>query len=393
MRKYVIAGVAAVLAGVIAAGAVYGKELLLVYRSIKAFDEKNLARSFQTMYEIQPSTKINKGGEVSEFTYDLAPIIDTFQYNGEPLAVEEFLKETKTSGLLVVADDKIVYERYELGADANTRFSSNSVCKSFVSALVGIAIDERAIHSVDDSVARYIPEFQNTEMETVTIKHCLQMSTGIDFDEETDMSNISMSSLFGKSKMKAIAKFGLAHEPGTNRTYSSINTDIMGEVVSNATGYSLSAYLEEKLWSKLGVEQDAYWNLSNGKEVANGGLHISLRDYARFGRLYLNHGVFEGEQLIPERWIQDSMATDTPHLKAPHNGETDSELGYGYQWWIPEGDEQEFTAIGVFGQWLYVNPTKKVIIVKTSADSGFEEDDKEKKAIEFFREIAKTVTI
>lgn len=194
------------------------------------------------------------------------------------------------------------------------------------------------------------------------------------------------------TKMKSIVNFGLSHEPGTYRAYSSINTDILGKIVSNATGYSLSEYMERKIWSQLGVEQDAYWTLSNNEELANGGLHIALRDYARFGRLYMNQGIFEGKQIIPRSWVQDSLAANKPHLKASHNGEPYSELGYGYQWWIPEGNDNEFMAIGVFGQWIYINPDKEVIIVKTGADSKFEEDDKEKKTVAFFRAITKAVS-
>lgn len=392
MKKYFRTGLAIVVVGVMTIGIAYGDTILLIYRSINAFKEENLAHSFQTMYEIQPSKKISKGEKVSKFEYDLVPLIDTFNFRGEDLSTEAFLKETKTSGLLVVANNKIVYEKYYLGSDENTRFSSNSVCKSFVSALVGIAIDEGYIESVNDSVAKYIKEFRNTGMEKITIKDCLQMSSGIDFDEVTDMSKISMTNMFGISKMKSIVKFGFAHEPGTYRAYSSINTDILGEIVSNATGYSLSDYMQEKIWSQIGVEKDAYWTLSNNKELANGGLHISLRDYARFGKLYMNNGIFEGKQIIPESWVKDSIATNAPHLKAPHDGKPYSELGYGYQWWIPEGDQNEFMAIGVFGQWIYINPNKNVIIIKTSAHSGFEEDNNEKKTLELFRAITNDVS-
>ena len=240
--------------------------------------------------------------------------------------------------------------------------------------MVGLAIEDGFIDSVDDSVAKYIPEFENTEIEKITIKNCLQMASGINFDEVADMNKISVPSMFGKNKMKSIAALGLEHEPGTNRTYSSINTDILGEVVANATGRTLSEYMREKIWSEIGVEQDAYWTLSGGKELANGGLHIALRDYARFARLYMDHGAFEGKQILPEQWIKDSIATNEAYLKAPHDGKPYEELGYGYQWWIPEGNEHEFTGIGVFGQWIYCNPTKKIIVVKTGADSGFEED-------------------
>lgn len=393
MKKYIIAGALALLIGVIALGLIYRKPIQLILRSFRAFDEKNLARSFQTMYEIQPSKKIAKGERVSEFEYDLIPMINSFSYCGRTLDTDQFLAETKTSGLLVVANNKIVFEQYLLGADENTRFSSNSVCKSFTSALVGIAIAEGYIDSVDDSAAKYVPEFKNTEMEKITIKDCLQMSSGINFDEAADMGKISMATMFGKSKMKLLVKYGLLHEPGSNRTYSSINTDILGEVVANATGYTLSEYMREKLWSQIGVENDAYWTLTDNKENANGGLHISLRDYARFARLYMDNGVYEGRQIIPKQWIEDSITANEPHLEAPLDGKPYSEFGYGYQWWLPVGTEHEFVAIGVFGQWIYINPVKNVIIVKTSADAGFEDDDKEKKTIAFFREIANAAAV
>ncbi len=392
MKKYLKFGLVMAAIGIVIVGILYGDTIRLIYRSIHAFKEENLAHSFQTMYEIQPSRKISKGEKISKFEYHLMPMIETFKFRGEDLSTHQFLEETKTSGLLVVANNKIAYENYYLGSDESTRFSSNSICKSFTSALVGIAIEEGYINSVNDSIAQYIKEFKNTEMENITIKDCLQMSSGIDFDEVSDMSKISITSMFGVSKMKSIAKFGLSNQPGTYRAYSSINTDILGEIVSIATGYSLSEYMEKKIWSQLGVEYDAYWTLSNHKELANGGLHIALRDYAKFGALYMNNGLFEGKQIIPKSWIKESLATNAPHLKASHDGTPYSELGYGYQWWIPEGDDNEFMAIGVFGQWIYINPTKNVVIVKTSAHPEFEENDNEKKTLELFRAITNHVS-
>lgn len=393
MKRYLKIGIVVIFVGIVTVGLIYGDRILLLYRTMNAFKEENLAHSFQTMYKIQPSIKISKGKNVSEFEYNLLPMIDTFKFRGKDLTTEKFLKDTKTSGLLVISNNKITFENYYLGADQNTRFSSNSVCKSFVSALVGIAIDEGYINSVDDSIAKYVKEFKDTEMESITIKDCLQMSSGIAFDEAADMGKISITSLFGKSKMKSIVKLGLSHEPGTYRAYSSINTDILGEVVSNATGYRLSEYMEDKIWSRIGVENEAYWTLSDNKELANGGLHISLRDYARFGLLYMNNGIFDGRQIIPQSWIKASVETNAPHLRASYDGKAYDELGYGYQWWIPEGNDNEFMAIGVFDQWIYINPAKDVIIVKTSAHSKFEEDDNEKKTLELFRAIADNVSI
>lgn len=253
---------------------------------------------------------------------------------------------------------------------------------------MGIAISEEYVDNVEDYASKYVKELQGTDLEKITIKDLLQMSLGIEFDEDTDMSKLSISMLLGKPAIKSISKLKLEKEPGTVRKYSSINTEIVGEVISNATGYTLSEYLEEKIWKKIGVEEDAYWTLSNGKELAMGGLSISLRDYARFGRLYLNNGEYNGEQIIPEEWIKDTVDVSEEHLRPGGNNDSYSELGYGYKWWIPTGDEGEFMAIGIYSQWIYVNPKKNVVIVKTSAHTGFMEPDHELKTVELFRAIS-----
>lgn len=136
---------------------------------------------------------------------------------------------------------------------------------------------------------------------------------------------------------------------------------------------------------------DAYWTLSNGTELAMGGLSVSLRDYARFARLYLNEGSYEGEQILEKQWIQDSMGISAAYSKPGANYDAYNVIGYGYQWWIPKGDKSEFMAIGVYGQWIYVNPENRVIIVKLSADPNFMEKGYELKHVEFFRAIAKEI--
>lgn len=146
--------------------------------------------------------------------------------------------------------------------------------------------------------------------------------------------------------------------------------------------------MEEKLWSKLGADHDAYWTLSNDTELAMGGLSVSLRDYARFVRLYLNDGNWEGEQILTEKWVKDSLDVSAEYSRPGANNDPYNEIGYGYQWWVPEGTQNEFMAIGVYGQWIYVNPSKQVIIVKTSADPNFTSKNYEPKHVEFFRAIA-----
>ena len=282
----------------------------------------------------------------------------------------------------------IKYEKYFYGGDPQTLFSSNSMGKSFVSALMGIAVAEGAVESIEDPIGMYVPEFAGTDLESIPIRACLQMASGIDFNEDTDMSRFSMRTLMGTPSMKVIADHGVQETPYTHRRYQSINTEILGQIIKNATGHSLAEYMEEKLWKRIGAEQDAYWTLSNGTELAMGGLSVSLRDYARFARLYLNGGSFRGEQILTKEWVRDSMDVSAAYSRPGANQDVYNAIGYGYQWWVPEGDRGEFMAIGVYGQWMYADPSRKIIIVKTSADPDFMSQDYELKHVEFFRAIA-----
>ena len=181
----------------------------------------------------------------------------TFSFQGENILVRDFIEDTETTALLVIKDDVIRYEQYLMGGDENTLFSSNSMGKSFVSALMGIAVSKGYVGSVDDPLGKYIPEFVGTELENIPIKACLQMASGIDFDEDKDMSGFSMRTLMGSSAMEVISKYGVKEEPFTYRRYLSINTEILGEVIVNATGKSLAEFMEEELWKKLDAGHDA----------------------------------------------------------------------------------------------------------------------------------------
>ncbi len=388
MKKIGIATVCfAVMIGIVWMG--FGENIKILATSLNSFKDENLAHTFQHTPEIQPTEKISHGAANFQFLKeDNLTLVDGFRFKDGYYPVEKFIEDTKTSALLVIKDDVIKYEKYYLGGDENTLFSSNSMGKSFVSALMGIAVSEGYVESIDDPIGKYIPEFKGTEMENIPIKACLQMASGIRFDEDADMSEFSMKTLIGIPAMKVISKYGMQEDPYTYRRYLSINTEILGQVIKNATGRGLAEYMEEKLWSKLGADHDAYWTLSNDTELAMGGLSVSLRDYARFVRLYLNDGNWEGEQILTEKWVKDSLDVSAEYSRPGANNDPYNEIGYGYQWWVPEGTQNEFMAIGVYGQWIYVNPSKQVIIVKTSADPNFTSKNYEPKHVEFFRAIA-----
>ena len=367
----------------------FRERLSLLYRSLQSFKDENLAYTFQHTPEIQPTVTIQGSAAPFEFAKEEnIALADGFQFEGSFYPTEPFLQDTKTSALLVIQDDVIRYENYFFGGDEATVFSSNSMGKSFVSALMGFAVADGSIDSVNDPLGKYIPEFAGTDLENIPIKACLQMASGIDFDEDTDMNSFSMRTLMGTPAMEVIAGYGVQEPPFTYRRYLSINTEILGQVIKNATGKGLGEYMEEKLWTRIGSAHDAYWTLNNGTELANGGLSISLRDYARFARLYLHEGNWNGEQLLPRDWIRDSLDISADYSKPGANNDGYNAIGYGYQWWVPEGDQGEFMAIGVYGQFLYVNPEQNVIIVKVNADPDFMAEHYELKHVEFFRAIA-----
>lgn len=370
-----------------------GEKVKMLYTSLHSFKNENLAHTFQHTPEIQPTKKISAGENPFFFLKeDNAILTEGFQYDNVFYATEEFMEDTRTSAMLVIENDVIKYEKYFFGGEESSLFSSNSMGKSFVSALMGIAVAEGYVNSVEDPIGMYIPEFVGTELENIPIRACLKMASGIDFNEDKDMSGFSIRTLMGTPAMKVISQYGVQEEPYTYRRYLSINTEILGQVITNATGRSLAEYMEEKLWKRIGAAHDAYWTLSNGTELAMGGLSVSLRDYARFARLYLNGGSYNGVQVLEKEWVQDSMDIQEEYAKPGANHDAYNAIGYGYQWWIPEGSQGEFMAIGVYGQWIYVNPAKQVIIVKTSADPDFTEPGYELKHVEFFRAIAEGIS-
>lgn len=392
MKKFMIAiGVIVLIAGILLL--IFGKRLKRMYVSLNSFRDKNLAYTFQHTPEIQPVQRIKRGdGDI--FCFEMGETMqlpEQFSFQGQTYSVEQFLTDTKTTALLVIQDDGIRYEKYYMGGSENTLFVSNSIGKSFVSALFGIALSEGAITSVDDPLGTYIPAFRGTALEDIPLKACLQMASGIDFDEENDMNLFSLKTLLGIPAIRAIAKYGVQEKPFTRRRYQSINTEILGEVIVQATGKSLAAYMEEKLWTQIGVQHDAYWTLNNDKELAMGGLSISLRDYARFARLYLHNGRYNGKQILPAQWVKDSLDASAPYAKSHANGIPYDALGYGYQWWIPAGSEQEFAAIGVYGQWIYGNPSNHTIIVKLSADPNFVAPLYDEKNIAFLQKLAHSI--
>jgi CubicO group peptidase (beta-lactamase class C family) len=369
--------------------------------AVTLFHDDYRAENFRTMHELFPSREVSAGGYV--WKLPRAPggpvsLPETYRFEGEERSLASFLEESETSGLLVLREGEIAHESYYQGYDATSRAQSFSMAKSVVSALVGIAIEEGSIRSVRDSISDYLPELRGSGYEGVSIHDVLTMSSGVDFDEDYDSFRSDVMWLpvrifgFQHAVPDILADLGRKREPGTYNEYVSSDSLVLGLLVERATGTSLDRYLSEKIWIPAGMEHSAWWNRDyHGNGLGHAFLGATLRDFGRLGLLYLNDGVRpdrpETGEIVPARWIFDSVNPEGAHLQPGKNPDSFWTFGYGYQWWIPEEPDGEFTAIGIWGQYIYVYPRYGTVIVKTSTDYDFDTRDHE--TIEVFRTIAR----
>jgi CubicO group peptidase (beta-lactamase class C family) len=297
----------------------------------------------------------------------------------------------------VLKDGKIVYERYLLGADEKSLFTSWSMAKSFTSTLVGFAIGDGLIASVDDPIDQYVPGLKGSGFAGVPIKAVLQMSSGVDFVEDYDRPESDINTLWAstiayntKPTTEFLAKARHGKPPFAAFNYSGLDTLALGWLVTTVTKKPLADYLSEKVWAPLGMEAEANWNLdgngADAHEIAFCCLNATLRDYARFGQFILNNGRWNGQPLLPAGWVAEATQPDRPQVMPGklHEGWT---LGYQYQWWVfPDGPDSlgGFTAQGINGQFLYVNPQEKLVIVATNVWHDFWDDDLEVELYDIF---------
>ena len=376
------------------------------------FDKNNIVHNFRNMDQIGFSYNLgSKGNIVANFTEDLNYQLPTFfVHNNQSYNMTDWLSNHSTTGLVILKIDnttsaKLLYENYYLGNDVNSKVISWSTGKSIVSALIGIAISEGKIKSINDNVADYAIELRNTSYDGITIKNVLQMSSGIDFNENyfdlfSDINKMSRYIAFEYELTDLIKSLKRKTEQGTVNKYISIDTQILGMVLKNAVNDTLTNYLQEKIWRPAGFECDFYWLRTNDNskmELAIGTINACVRDYARFGWLYINKGKspLTGSQIIPEEWIKQSVTPDKSYLMPNQNKKFP--LGYGYQWWIPgcANDNTklcgDYLAIGVYNQFIYISPKHNIVIAKYSAYANYETDSDESEltAISAFRHLAK----
>lgn len=290
-----------------------------------------------------------------------------FKSHGKDYDLYDYLSINRISGLVIIKDGEIVLEDYELGNTENTRWMSMSVVKSITATLIGVAIQDGYIKSIDDPIVNYLPELKGSSYDGVTVKHILQMASGVAWNETyTDPTSdrrklleIQLEQKPGEA-LKLMASLPRAGEPGTVWNYSTGETQVAGALVKAAVGKPVSEYLSEKIWTKAGMESDATWWLESpeGLEVGGSGLSATLRDYARFGLLLLNEGIIDGKDSLPKGWMKEAGAQQMI------GGE---KVDYGYMLWpVVDSDyatnEGAYEAVGIFGQHVYVNPKENLVI-------------------------------
>ncbi len=406
MKKWsiLLAGTAVAAIGV---GVYFADDIRIINGMLgykKMFDPENIAVSFRTMPDTLPSVTIPRGSEVYQLKERIRPaaLPETYEYNGEIKPTRALFKKSNFTGMAILHNGELIYEAYDLGNTRETRAIQMSVSKSMVSFLVGVAHEEGAIENIEDQVVKYVPSLKGSAYDGATIKDVLEMSSGIRWNEDysrldSDITQSMIATQFG-SLDEFSGQIPREFEPGTYNRYASADTHVLGMVVRHATGEEFADYFYDRLWSKLGAEDDAVWITDTVDEpVAYGGANIRVRDMLRFGELYLNGGVnFKGEQLVSEEWVQKSTRPDNDRLRPGNNNpQSGSGFGYKYQWWTPlEPDGHDFMALGIYGQMIYVNPARNVVIARTSAYKNFTTDDGHffYENITAFQEIARYLT-
>lgn len=290
------------------------------------------------------------------------PVGSDFNKRPVPDTLQKTIDRYRTVAFLVIKDDSLRHEQYHDGYGTGSLSNSFSVAKSIIGILVGIALDEGKIKSLDDPVYKYYPEYASGENRKLKIRHLLTMSSGLDYDESyTSLTSPTTRAYYDNKLREQMNDLCLKEEPGKRFEYRSSDTQILSFVLQAATGVSISDYASEKLWKPLGAEHDAQWSLDheNGDEKAYCCIYSNARDFARIGKLVLHKGVWNGKRIVSQGFM-DEMLTPAPLLNEGENN-----LTYGYQWWIREQNGHKvYYARGILGQYIFVIPDQNMVIVR-----------------------------
>ena len=389
--------IASLIVGILAA-IIYIPKAIRVYNVVHLFDEDKIVKNFMHMNKVFPSTPIKSSDTPHIFKTGTFELPEFYEMNGEQHQLLDALDYFKSDGLIVLHEGTLIYENYWQGNSKDQPHISWSVAKSFLSALIGVAYHDGLIEDLNDPITKYLKDFNGTGYENVPIIDILQMSSGIIFNEDyadynSDINKFARALAQGTSMRDFAKALKNGKQPGTFNHYVSIDTQMLAMLLEEVTGQPVAKNLEDKIWTKIGMEHDAYYMVDDtGAAWALGGLNATLRDYAKFGQLYLNNGQWNNEQIVPEDWVHASHKPDGPHLQPGENELSSSTWGYGYQWWVPGFPSTDYLAAGIYNQYIYIDPMTNVVIAKTSSNYKFNQEREHSKDahVAMFRAIAKS---
>jgi CubicO group peptidase (beta-lactamase class C family) len=326
------------------------------------------ALTFRSMDTLFTTRSVPRSGPVWQLERRDHPLDFTYSFEGQTYSPEQFLDRTYTDALLVMKDGHIVYENYRNNSNAQTRFMGWSMTKSLVSLLVGKALEQGKIKSLDDRIETYLPELKGGGYEGATIRQILQMRSGVDYEERYDFQNPgAAASNHINALVKNVARFAdaartipRAAKPGEVFAYKTLDTAVLGWMLERVTGTTVAAYMAQNLWEPLGMERDGFFIMDGppgiGREFTGAGFNATLRDFARVGLMMLNGGRGNGRQVVPADWVS--------LISKPIKFPGESGAGYGMQWWT-FGDTA-YSALGLQGQFIFVDPKTRTVVVKLS---------------------------
>lgn len=350
--------------------------------------------SFQHFDQMFSTRTVHAGNTTWRLPYNTRTLNDVpYRLHDETLSFDGVLESTRTNGLLVIQDGQIVHEQYRNGMSPSSRHTVYSMSKSIIATLVGIALDEGHIRSLDDQVTDYLPRMAGSGFDGVTIEDVLRMRSGVDWEEryefgsQTQLTEVHDNAVVGyKYRWCDYAEGSKKlHEPDEVFNYSTLDTSILGCILEAATGKQVASYMTDKIWQPAGMEFNGFWIMDGAKPVGDefygAGFNASLRDLGRFGLMMLNQGVAnKGKQVVPQAWVDQSTIAEGKYATPWPN----DSWGYAYQWWTLS-DREAYMALGLYNQFIYIDPVSNTVIVKLSypeAPLGDEEGN-----IQFFDQI------
>ena len=331
-------------------------------------DQDVNALTFRSMDTLFTTRTVPRSGPVWPLPRADHALDFSYSFQGKTYTADQFLERTYTNALLVMKDGKIVSEIYRNNSNDRTHFIAWSMTKSITSILIGCALAEGRIKSLDDQITRYLPELKGSGYDGATIRNILQMRSGVDYEERYDFEHPGAAARNHiNSLVKNVTRFAdaarsvkRAHPPGEVFQYKTLDTAVLGWLLERVSGGdTIAGYATKHLWEPLGAESDGFFIMDGppgvGREFNGAGYNATLRDFARVGLMMLNNGKANGHQIVSPEWVAESTRPADP---------TQAPMGYAYQWWTLGGGS--YSAIGLQGQYIFVDPASRTVVVKLS---------------------------